>query len=122
MTNVQPKLTPRQELDRRRGAAAVGASTAVAVAAGLEVKPCHLCAAPVVWCTTSGRFKRGPKPVAVEVVAEGDGRVAIEPSLIFCAGQAPCAYEIEAATRYRWHDCPGAISHVAGARARKVRT
>lgn len=118
MTKLHAKESVRQQLDRER--ADLAASVAAAAAAGLDVKPCHLCSAPVVWCTTSGRFKR-PKPVAVEIVAEGAGRVAIESDLIACAGAAPCAYEQGAATRYVWHECPGALSHVGAARARKVR-
>lgn len=119
MTNVHAKESPRQQLQRER--LELEASTLKATDAGLDVKPCHLCGAPVVWCTTSGRVKRGTAPAAVEVVAAGAGHVVIEKDLIACAGAAPCAYVQQAATRYTWHECPGAISHVGAARARKVR-
>lgn len=80
---------------------------------------CYTCHAAVIWA----RIKDGRhyKPLAIERCPEGEGHMAIFPTL-FADGSAPIVEEVVNGTSYRRHDprCPGPKSFTGTSRARKL--
>jgi len=80
---------------------------------------CYKCQGAVIW----GRIKDGRhfKPIAIERCADGDGHMAIFPTL-FADGASPIVEEVVNGTGYRRHEphCPGPRSFAGTARDRKL--
>lgn len=85
-------------------------------------QPCELCAAPVIMARLAyGGRSGGYKRIVLERCPEGEGRIAMFPTL-FAEPGLPLAEEVVNGTAYRPHreHCARA-SHSAGAFKRKVK-
>lgn len=79
---------------------------------------CQLCQAPVIIARTpAGRT--GYKRIVIESCAEGEGRIAMLPTL-FAEPGLPLAEEVINGTAYRMHRCKGQ-AFTGRARERKQR-
>ncbi len=92
----------------------------IAKSSGLPEQPCSRCGRPVLWCRFTKAGRGGLRPVAIDVVEDGQGNVGLSSDLF---SGTPYAYELTSTrSRYRLHGpaCsgPASFTRVGGGKSK----